>query len=158
MSSLDVEGDPKQGERVVSGFFPPFPLSCFCYTECLLLQIICAGSKALHTASLTDEVCVSGRCEENRWKRVSENLKNKGGKQRRLCCECKSRENEKNSRRWSTLFFYFYFFTPCSFAFALICHLFPVCFFPSPLFLTKQNNRTLKPSSLDTVLTLIRLS
>lgn len=55
-------------------------------------------------------------------------------------------------------FFIFYFFTPCSFAFALICHLFPVCFFPSPLFLTKQNNRTLKPSSLDTVLTLIRLS
>lgn len=98
MSSLYVEGGPKQGERVVSGFFPPFPLSCFCYTECLLLQIICAGSKALHTASLTGEVCVSGRCEENRWKRVSENLRTKEESRGDYAVSAKVEKMKKNSR------------------------------------------------------------
>lgn len=144
MSSLYVDGDPKQGERVVSGFFPPFPLSCFCYTECLLLQIICAGSKALHTASLTDEVCVSGRCEENRWKRVSENLKNKGGKQRRLCCECKSRENEKNSRRWSTLFFYFLLLYSLQLCFCSHLSLVSSLLFSQPSLFNKTKQQNLK--------------
>lgn len=92
-----------------SGFFLPFPLSRF-----VPLSVCCSRSSVQDlrhdSASHCDEVCMSGRCTENRWKRVSESFDNKGGKQRRWCCECKS-GGGKNPQGADLLYFLIFVFT-----------------------------------------------